>query len=401
MKVVIGIDSFKGSMTSMEAGIAAKKGVLRSVPDAEVVVLPLADGGEGTVDALIEGMNGKRIDIEVSDPLGRRTLCTYGILPDGIAVMEMAQAAGLTKLSEQERNPLVTSSYGVGEMIVDAIERGCREFVIGIGGSATNDGGIGMLSVLGYEFLDQTRVPVKAGAQGLAQIAMITDHNVLPQLDECRFRIACDVDNPLCGKQGATYVYGIQKGLAPDLRQSVDEDMLHYSQVVECYLTSLQKKHKLEVNISDNFKKMVQPYSTYPGAGAAGGLGFAFFAFLNGTLESGVDLILDSIGIDKELKDADVVLTGEGKIDEQSARGKAPIGIAKRAKKYGCKVLAFAGCLGTNVKQCDLKEIDEIHAISDDSIPLEQQMNRENAMNNMEHKVASVFGRIRQTLRNI
>lgn len=394
MKVVIGIDSFKGSMTSMEAGIAAKKGVLRSVPDAEVVVLPLADGGEGTVDALIEGMNGKRVDIEVSDPLGRHTLCTYGILSDGTAVMEMAQAAGLMKLSEQERNPLVASSYGVGEMIVDAIERGCREFVIGIGGSATNDGGVGMLSALGYEFLDQNGVPVKAGAQGLAQITMITDKNVLPQLAECRFQIACDVDNPLCGKNGATYVYGIQKGLADNLCQSVDEDMLHYSQVVECYVTSLQKNHKLEINISDNSQKKVQPYSEHPGAGAAGGLGFAFLAFLNGTLESGVDLILDSIGIDKELADADIVLTGEGKIDEQSVRGKAPIGIAKRAKEHGCKVLAFAGCLGTNATKCDIKELDEIHVISDESIPLEQRMNRENAMNNMECKVSQVFAKI-------
>lgn len=394
MKVVIGIDSFKGSMTSMEAGIAAKKGVLRSVPDAEVVVLPLADGGEGTVDALIEGMNGKRVDIEVLDPLGRHTLCTYGILSDGTAVMEMAQAAGLMKLLEQERNPLVTSSYGVGEMIVDAIERGCREFVIGIGGSATNDGGVGMLSALGYEFLNQNGVPVKAGAQGLAQIAMITDKNVLPQLAECRFQIACDVDNPLCGKNGATYVYGIQKGLADNLCQSVDEDMLHYSQVVECYVTSLQKNHKLEINISDNSQKKVQPYSEHPGAGAAGGLGFAFLAFLNGTLKSGVDLILDSIGIDKELADADIVLTGEGKIDEQSVRGKAPIGIAKRAKEHGCKVLAFAGCLGTNATKCDIKELDEIHVISDESIPLEQRMNRENAMNNMECKVSQVFAKI-------
>ena len=394
MKVVIGIDSFKGSMTSMEAGTAAKKGVLCSVPDAEVVVLPLADGGEGTVDALIEGMNGKRIDIQVSDPLGRQTLCTYGILSDGTAVMEMAQAAGLTKLSEQERNPLATSSYGVGEMIVDAIERGCRKFVIGIGGSATNDGGVGMLSALGYEFLDETGVPVKAGAQGLSQIATITDRNVLPQLTECRFQIACDVDNPLCGKNGATYVYGIQKGLADNLCQSVDEDMLHYSQVAECYLTSLQKNHKLEINISDNSQKKVQPYSEHSGAGAAGGLGFAFLAFLNGTLESGVDLILDSIGIDKELADADVVLTGEGKIDEQSVRGKAPIGIAKRAKEHGCKVLAFAGCLGTNATKCDIKELDEIHVISDESIPLEQRMNRENAMNNMECKVSQVFAKI-------
>lgn len=390
MKVVIGIDSFKGSMTSMEAGRSAKNGVLRSVPDAEVVVLPLADGGEGTVDALIEGLGADRIDIEVSDPLGRRTSCTYGILPDGTAVMEMAQAAGLTKLSEQERNPFVTSTYGVGEMIVDAIERGCRDFIIGIGGSATNDGGIGMLSALGYEFIDKEGNQVKEGAQGLCKVEKIKDQQVLPKLHECRFRIACDVDNPLCGKLGATYVYGIQKGLDTELCQSVDAGMLRYSQVAERYVHSLQINDKPATNTLEVNQKVKQ-YSTYPGAGAAGGLGFAFLAFLNGSLESGVDLILDAIGVDGELADADIVLTGEGRMDAQSVYGKAPVGIARRAKKHGCKVFVFAGCLGANVEQCDIKEIDEIHVISDDSIPLEQRMNRENAMKNMEYKVADVF----------
>lgn len=378
MKVVVAMDSFKGSMTSLEAGNAAKRGILRSIPDAEVVVLPLADGGEGTVDALIEGMNGHRIDIEVSDPLGRRTPCTYGILPDGTAVMEMAQAAGLTKLIEQERNPLTASTYGVGEMILDAIRRGCRNFIIGIGGSATNDGGMGMLSALGYEFLDKDGKKVRAGAQGLSEIVTIVNEHVLPEIKECKFQIACDVDNPLCGKQGATYIYAVQKGLPRELCQQVDDYMQHYSNVVEDFLQE-------NYDIADNSNTC--RFSEYPGVGAAGGLGFAFVAFLHANLTAGVDLVLKTIGIEEELENAQVVLTGEGKLDCQTARGKAPIGVAKCAKAYGCKVLAFAGCIETDADVCLQEGIDLFFSISE-GMTLELSMNKENAIRNMENVVA-------------
>lgn len=389
MKVVIAMDSFKGSMTSLEAGNAAKRGILQIQPDADVVIKPLADGGEGTVDALIEGMQGSRIEIFVSDPLGRPTKCIYGILPDGTAVMEMAQAAGITKLSEDERNPLVTSTYGVGEMIADAIVKGCRRFVIGIGGSATNDGGMGMLSALGYTFLDRNGQVVKQGAQALSTISEIRTEQVLPELVECEFKIACDVDNPLCGINGATYIYGPQKGLKKDLCQNVDEGMRQYAKVVENYCLDTKSKeirlNKIERESNGTF------YVDYPGAGAAGGLGFAFLTFLQGELVSGVDLILDTIRLDKELEWADVVFTGEGRLDYQTAMGKAPVGVAGRAKRYGCKVLAFAGCIGDGAEACKEKGIDAFYSIAEEGIPLEERMKSENAIRNMERTVSREF----------
>ena len=390
MKVVIAMDSFKGSMTSLEAGNAAKTGVLRAVPNAEVIVLPLADGGEGTVEALIAGLRGDRIEITVSNPLRRPTSCFYGVLPGNVAVMEMAQAAGLTKITESERNPLVTSTYGVGEMIVDAIRRGCRSFVIGIGGSATNDGGVGMLQALGYQFLDKMGQPVKDGAVGLSAIVAIQDDNVIPELEECQFHIACDVDNPLCGANGATFIYGPQKGLPLELCQSIDDGMANFASIAECF-----SKEQREVGIRHSTQKFwidtTMKYSESPGAGAAGGLGFAFTAFLNGRLTSGVDLILDTIHIEEELECANIVITGEGRLDGQTARGKAPIGVAKRAKKYDCHVLAFVGCVGAGAKKCILEGIDAYYSIGEEGASLEDCMQPENAIVNLENKVEEVF----------
>ncbi len=386
MNVVVALDSFKGSMTSLEAGNAAKRGVLQCYPDAEVRVIPLADGGEGTVDALIEGLQGKRIDIEVSDPLGRATKCVYGMLPDGTAIMEMAQAAGLEKLVEKERNPLVTSTYGVGEMIIDAIGRGCRKFVIGIGGSATNDGGIGMLSALGYEFVDGDGQAVKPGEQALSQVTEIRASGVIPHLRECSFKIACDVDNPLCGLNGATYIYGLQKGLLEDLCQSVDNGMRHYAGIVEKWCNSHVNEHDESVTLQS-----VASYIDYPGAGAAGGLGFAFLSLLHGELVSGIELILDIVGLEEELSKADVVITGEGRIDAQTAMGKAPVGVAARAKKYGCRVLAFAGCIGDGAHACKEKGIDEYYAIAPEDMPMKECMKNEIAICNMQDAVAEVF----------
>ncbi|MBE5942431.1 MAG: glycerate kinase [Lachnospiraceae bacterium] len=381
MRVVIAIDAFKGSITSLEAGNAAKRGVLRSCPDAQVKVLPLADGGEGTVDAFLEGLQAKKIDIEVSDPLGRKTRCTYGVLLDGTAVMEMSEASGITKLTDSERNPLYTSTYGVGQMIIDAIDRGCRKFVIGIGGSATNDGGMGMLCALGYEFLDESGQTVKQGAQSLPMITSVRTQNVHPLLKDCDFQIACDVNNPLCGEQGATFIYGLQKGLPTHLCQSVDEGMRHYAMVIENVLMGreCETEHK---NTS---------YIDYPGAGAAGGLGFAFVAVLHGKLVSGVELILDTIGLEKELSNADIVITGEGRLDAQTAMGKAPIGVARRAKQHQCQAIAFAGCIGEDAEVCREKGVDAYYAIAPEDIPLDVRMQRENALYNMETVVAKVF----------
>ena len=271
MKVVVAMDSLKGSLTSLEAGNAVKEGILRAMPETEVVVKPLADGGEGTLDALIEGEKGTRVTLSVTGPMGGQTECDYGILEDGkTAVMEMAQAAGIMLVAENQRNPMQASTYGVGEMICDAVHRGCRYIIMGIGGSATNDGGIGMLSALGFQFLDSEGRPVSGGASGLSRIVSVGADEVLPELAECEFQIACDVRNPLCGENGATFVYGLQKGLPQELCGEVDEGMRHYAEVAEAFCGKTCKE--------------------IPGAGAAGGLGFAFLAFLNGTLIPGVEL---------------------------------------------------------------------------------------------------------------
>ena len=288
MKVVAAIDSFKGSMTSMEAGNAVKKGILAAKPDAEVVVSPLADGGEGTVDALIEGLGAEKIPVTVAGPLGEKVSCYYGFLEETkTAVMEMASAAGITLVTKKD--PLRASTYGVGEMIADALKRGCKNFMIGIGGSATNDGGIGMLKALGFEFFDEDGNDVGEGAAALAKIEVIRTENKNPLLSGAKFQIACDVKNPLCGKQGATYIFGSQKGVTEEQKDQIDEAMRHYADVT---------KESLGCDFAD-----------CEGAGAAGGLGYAFLSYLAGELIPGVELILHATGLEEKMKNADVVLS--------------------------------------------------------------------------------------------
>ena len=313
MKVVIAVDSFKGSMTSMEAGIAAKEGVLAAKPDAKVIVKPLADGGEGTTDALIEGMNGEKIDVTVTNPLGKKISSYYGYLKESnTAVIEMASAAGITLVDRKD--PLNATTYGVGEMINDALSRGCQNFIIGIGGSATNDGGIGMLKALGFEFLDENGYDVGEGARALKKVVEIRTEKKNPLLSKAYFQVACDVKNPLCGENGATYIYGTQKGVTDAMKEEVDMAMKHYADVTESRLGG--------------------KYANVEGAGAAGGLGFAFLAYIKAELILGTDLILQAVGLEKELNGADVVITGEGYLDRQTAMGKAPVGVAKLAKNY-------------------------------------------------------------------
>ena len=312
MKVVVAVDSFKGSMTSMEAGMAVKAGILAAKKDAEVIVKPLADGGEGTTDALIEGLKGERVDVTVTGPYHEPVQAYYGYLRESnTAVMEMATAAGIT-LSDK-KDPMTATTCGVGELILHAISRGIRNFIIGIGGSATNDGGVGMLKALGYRFLDEKGEDVGEGGQALARIASVEISDKKELLSQCNFRIACDVTNPLCGSQGATYIYGPQKGVTPDILPVLDAGMKNYAEVTA------------KVIGKDN--------QNAAGAGAAGGLGFAFLNYLDGELTPGIQLILDAVHIEDEMKDADVVVTGEGRLDHQTAMGKAPVGVAKLGKK--------------------------------------------------------------------
>jgi glycerate kinase len=372
MKVVIAIDSFKGSLSSIEAGMAAKDGVLKAKPDTEVIVKPLADGGEGTVDALIEGLDGEQIDITVTGPMGAAVSCYYGLLrKTNTAVIEMASAAGITLVPCEKKNPLLATTYGVGEIIRDAMERGCRDFIIGIGGSATNDGGIGMLKALGYNFSDESGKDVGEGGQALAKIASIDTQNRHPLISECKFRIACDVNNPLCGENGATYIYGPQKGVTDDLKKELDAGMANFAKITAA---SLGK---------DN--------SNTPGTGAAGGLGFAFLSYIGAELTPGIELILDAVDLDNDLKDADVVITGEGRLDHQTAMGKAPVGVARLAKKYEAKVVAFAGAVTEGAAACNDAGIDAYFPIVRGVTTLEDAMKKENAQKNMTETAEQVF----------
>ena len=380
MKVVVAVDSFKGSMTSMEAARAVRDGILAADPKTYIVIKPLADGGDGTTDALIEGMHGEKVKITVTGPYGEKIDSYYGYLPEKkTAVIEMAAAAGIT-LSDK-REPMQATTYGVGEMISDAIDRGCRNIIMGLGGSATTDGGIGMMKALGIQFLDENGNDVGEGAQALFRVRKIQKEGVHPFLSKVRFQIACDVTNPLCGSQGAVYVFGPQKGVTEEIKAMLDEAMNRYAAVVES---------TLGIRCRD-----------IPGAGAAGGLGFACLAFLNAVLTPGIDLVLNAVDLESELLDADIVVTGEGRLDEQTAMGKAPVGVAKRAKKYGAKVIAFAGSVTEGAGACNKEGIDAFFPIVRGVTTLDEAMSKETAMANMRAASEQVFRLFRETSRTI
>lgn len=372
MKVTIAIDSLKGSLSSLEAGRAIEAGIKNAYEDAEVCVRPLADGGEGTVEALTCGMGGTLETISVTGPLGTKVDCQYGILNDGVtAIMEMSAAAGITLVTAEERNPLKTTTYGVGEMIVDAIKKGCRRFIVGIGGSATNDGGVGMLQALGYDFLDADGNAIPFGAGGLEKLAKISAEHVIPELSECTFKIACDVTNPLCGPLGASAIYGPQKGATPDMIRDMDDWLAKYAELAK----TVNPKADAEI----------------PGTGAAGGLGFAFSVFTNAVLESGISIVLEETRLEDYVKDADIVITGEGRLDGQTVMGKAPIGVAKTAKKFDKTVLAFSGCVTEDAVACNEHGIDAFFPILRGVVSLDEAMNSENARRNMIATVEQVF----------
>ena len=364
MKVVVAIDSFKGSLSSVQAGNAVKDAVLRLNNSAEVIVKPLADGGEGTVDALSEGTNTEVVEITVKGPLLKPVTAKYCILKTtNTAVIEMAAASGITLVSDAEKNPLNTTTYGVGELIKDAVGRDCRKFIIGIGGSATNDGGVGMLTSLGYEFLDKNGNPIALGAKGLRDLHRIKTEKALSVLKECSFNIACDVKNPLCGENGCSAVFGPQKGATPQMVRDMDLWLENYAKIAQSVSQSANKN--------------------FPGAGAAGGLGFAFLTFLNSTLKSGIDIVLEEIRLEEVIKSADLVVTGEGRLDSQTVMGKAPIGVAGLAKKYGKKVIAFSGCVTNDAEVCNDHGIDAFFPILRGVTTLEDALNPQNAYKNL------------------
>ncbi len=376
MKVTVAIDSFKGSMTTMQAANAACEGIKRVFPNADVRLCPLADGGEGTVNALVRENKEDLHTKEVCGPLGTPVNADYGMIDDGkTAVIEMASAAGLTLVEESRRNPMYTTTYGVGELIKDAVSKGCRNFIVGIGGSATNDCGIGMLSALGFEFADKDGNIVEPNASGLEKIKSINVKNALPELSECTFHIACDVKNVLCGENGCSRVYGPQKGATPEDIEKMDAWIGNFASLTA--------------------KELGKDNSLYPGVGAAGGLGFAFMTYLGASLESGIDMVIRETHLEEYIKDSDVVITGEGRLDSQTAMGKAPVGVAKIAEKYNIPVIALAGGIADGAALCNDNGISAFFPIVRRPCTLSEAMDFENAYKNMSDTAEQVFRMIK------
>ena len=372
MKVTVAIDSFKGSLASLEAGKAVQEAIAKIDKSIEVAVRPLADGGEGTVTALSALPDAETVEISVCGPLETPVKATYCILRDtNTAVIEMAEAAGINLIPREQLNPMKTTTYGVGQMISDAMERGCRSFLIGIGGSATNDGGVGMLQALGFQFLDEQGNQIARGAQGLEQLRSISAANVHPQLKNCKFRIACDVNNPLCGERGCSCVYGPQKGATDEMISKMNGWLERYAELAKAYNPEADANRQ--------------------GAGAAGGLGFAFATFTGGVLEPGVQIVLEETKLEEYIKDADLVVTGEGRLDGQTVMGKAPVGVAELAKKHGKRVVAFSGCVSEDAEVCNRHGIDAYFPILRRICTLEEALEPQTAYQNLRDTAYQVF----------
>ena len=372
MKIVIASDSFKGSMSSLDVALAAERGVRDVLPDCQVLTVNVADGGEGTVEAIVDALGGEIVKVNVSDPLGREIETYYGIAGE-TAILEMAAASGLPLLKVEERNPWATSTLGTGEMIMDAIARGCRKFLVGIGGSATNDAGIGMLQAMGFRFYDANGELITQGCGGvLGSISHVDDTLVSAAVKESQFTVACDVDTPFCGPEGAAPVFAPQKGADDEMVKRLDEGMASFAKV-----------------IAEKYAIDIVPVA---GAGAAGGMGGAFRAFLGATLKKGIDMVLDAIDFDIKIQGADLVITGEGKVDFQTAKGKTAAGVLNRAQKQHIPVIAIGGC----VEMCDsLVQMGfaGIYPILEENVPLEVAMQRDFAMSNVTKTVARILSR--------
>ena len=368
MKITIAIDSFKGSLSSVEAGCAVRDGILSCYADAEIHISPLADGGEGFTKALIYGVGGKLHSVEVTGPLGKKVNAEFGILNDGVtAVIEIAEAAGITLIPKEKLNPLITTTYGVGEIIKVALKKGCRKFWIGVGGSATNDGGLGMLQALGAECVAENGLQVAYGAYGLKQLKHMTVEKFMPELKECEFSIICDVGNTLTGKNGSSYVYARQKGASDAEIRQMDVWMQNYVEIAK----------KINPLADEN----------YPGCGAAGGLGAGSIAFLQSKLTKGIDVILDTIKFDELVSKADIVFTGEGKFDSQSLHGKVVMGVANRSQKYKTPVIVVTGAIGENIQEAYNKGITAIFSINKEPMEFSKSAlkSKENMILTMEN----------------
>ena len=359
MKILIASDSFKGSLSSLEVAEALEMGIKGTYDKVDIIKLPTADGGEGTLDAILSCLSGERISVRVKDPLGRIINSYYGLVDDGVtAIIEMAQASGIILIKEDEKNPLITTTYGTGQMILDAMEKGAKRIIIGLGGSATNDGGVGMAQALGISFRDKDGKEIGYGGGNLLQISSIDTTNIHPGVKDIDIIGISDVSNVFYGEQGASFVFGPQKGGSKKDIELLDAGLVHLSEKIKEYYS--------------------KDISSLKGSGAAGGLGGGIIAFLNGELQSGVEKVLDIIGFDKIAEEADLVITGEGRIDNQTKFGKVPVGVAKRAKLYNKPVIAIAGSVGDDIDDLYQMGIDLVLDI------INKPMNLSYAMENAE-----------------
>ncbi|MDC0764497.1 glycerate kinase [Brevibacillus sp. AG] len=355
MKIVIAPDSFKGSLTAKQVGEAIRSGIRRVLPQSELLVKPMADGGEGTMQCLVDATDGRILTATVNNPLGQDISAEFGILGDGVTcVIEMAAASGLYLISAADRNPLFTTTYGFGQLITAGLDQGCRKFILGLGGSSTNDGGAGMLQALGFLLLDQDDQPLSFGGGELSRLSRIDTSQVDKRLADCQFVIACDVTNPFVGPNGASHVFGPQKGATPEMVLQLDDHLRHFADLIE---------ETRGIAIHD-----------LPGTGAAGGVAGALLAFLNGQLRSGIEIVIETTGLAEAMDKATLVITGEGQVDFQTAQGKTPCGVAQVAKRYGIPVIVLAGSIGTGIDALYEKGVSAVVSITNKPMTLDQSM---------------------------
>jgi glycerate kinase len=381
MKIIVAMDSFKGSISSVDLVDLIGNRIERMIPESEVYRIPIADGGEGTLDAFASLGFYKRINLEVHDPLMRKINSSYLIKNNDLAIVEMANSGGLTLLKDEDRNPLETTTFGLGETVKDALDRGIKSFIIGIGGSATNDGGIGMLSALGMKFFDKDNNLLPAIGSSLNLIASLDDSDFDKRIMMSKFLIASDVDNPLTGPNGATYVYGPQKGADESMVVSLDSGLENFSKIVK--------------------SKYDKDYSNVPGAGAAGGLGYALMSFFNGKLTSGIEIVFEHLNLDKIASTSDLIITGEGRIDAQSKMGKVLSGVGRLGKKYSIPVIAIAGSISNDIDNLNDIGITSIFSIINEPMDLQRAMSLNQTTSMLKRTIDSICSLIKQIKKSL
>ncbi|WP_305460320.1 glycerate kinase [Photobacterium leiognathi] len=355
MKIIIAPDSYKESLTAMEVATAIENGFRQVIPNAEYIKLPMADGGEGTVQSLVDASNGTIIEHSVTGPLGEQVNGFFGLMGDGkTAIIEMAAASGLHLVNPELRNPMLTTSFGTGELILAALDKGVEHIIVGIGGSATNDGGIGMAQALGVRFLDENNKPIHYSGGALDRLHRIDISNIDPRLISVKLEVACDVDNPLCGEKGASQVFGPQKGATPEMVARLDNNLAHYAEII---------KHDLGKDVKD-----------MAGAGAVGGMGAALLGLFNAQLRPGIEIVMDAVNLSEVVQDADLVITGEGRIDSQTIHGKTPIGVARTAKRFNKPVIGIAGSLSYDCNVVHEHGIDAVFSVVPRSVSLAEAL---------------------------